>query len=181
MWRLIWAGSSMPSLVVLLSLTEGSVTKEISYTVGRNPNWNPEIHYIWNPEIHSEIQKSTEIRKSTLKSGNPIQDSIKILRNNYTTRTCTCTDFLWRNKRHHSEWPLYLADLRGRVQRSFFQGDVIAIIIVRCVMYDEHAVWYEYVCKLTCSMRMNMYDNQRTRSMRMYMYDNQRTRCLCAM
>ena len=27
-------------------------------------------------------------------------------------------------------------------------------------------------------MRMNMYENQRTRSMRMYMYDNQRTRCL---
>ena len=45
--------------------------------------------------------------------------------------------------------------------------------------YDEHAVRYEYVCKLTRSM--NMYDNQRTRSMRMNMYDNQRTRCLCAM
>ena len=49
-------------------------------------------------------------------------------------------------------------------------------------MYDEHAVRYEYVCKLTRSMRMNMYDNQRTRSMGMNMYKNQRTRsmvCIC--
>ena len=52
---------------------EGSVTKEISYTVGRNPNWNPEIQKstvksrnpLWNPEIHCEIQKSN------LKSRNP--------------------------------------------------------------------------------------------------------------
>ena len=27
-------------------------------------------------------------------------------------------------------------------------------------MYDEHAVRYEYLCKLTRSMRMNMYDNE---------------------
>ena len=43
---------------------EGSATKEISYTVGRNPIWNPEIQQ--NPEIYSEIQKSN------LKSRNPL-------------------------------------------------------------------------------------------------------------
>ena len=66
-----------------LFLAEGSATNEISYTVGRNPIWNPEIQLksrnpIWNPEIHTEIQKSN------LKSGNPnlkmTQDTIKILR-----------------------------------------------------------------------------------------------------
>ena len=45
--------------------------KEISYTVGRNPNCNP--------EIHCEIQESTLKSGFTLKSGNPIQDYIKVL------------------------------------------------------------------------------------------------------
>ena len=103
---------------------EGSETKEILYTVGRNPNWNPEIHCksilksrnpIWNPEIHSEI------RKSTLKSGNLIQDSIKILRKypytlhwlHYTARTCT-NCFQWRNRMA----PRWMTFVPGRSSRA---------------------------------------------------------------
>ena len=49
---------------ILSSFHEGSATKEISYTVGRNPIWNP----IWNP-----VQKSNwKSRNPKLNSRNPL-------------------------------------------------------------------------------------------------------------
>ena len=116
----------------------------------RNPSWNPEIHCeiqksnlksrnpLWNPEIQSEIQKST------LKSGNPIQDSIKIVRKypytfiNYTILQGVHVHRFYDVIECHQMNDLCTRPIFGRVQRSFFWGDVIAI--VRCIMYDEHAI-----------------------------------------
>ena len=154
-------------------LTEGSVTKEISYTVARNPNWSPEIHCeiqtstvkcgnpLWNPEIHSEIQKST------LKSGNPIQDSTKIVHKypytfiNCTTQACTWT-VLWRNRMSPYEWPLSPADLQSGTK----------VILLR---------WCNCNCQMYYVWSTNMPAcvwHQQTHSMHMYMYDNQWTCCL---
>ena len=67
----------------------------------RNPLWNPEVlkprNLLWNPETHSDIQKST------LKSGNPIQDStspqisVYFYYLYYTTRRAR-PPLLWRNR-----------------------------------------------------------------------------------
>ena len=96
---------------------KGSVRKEMSYTVGRNP--------LWNPETHSEIQKST------LKSGNPIQDPIKILTNVRILylhgHACAWIFYdLVAITSMHNKWSLLPANLRSG-KKVIFWGDVIAI------------------------------------------------------
>ena len=72
-------------------------------------------------------------------------------------------------ERHHNDLCTRL--IFGRVQRSFFGGDVITI--VRCIMY-EMSTNTQYGMNMYMQYEYE-YANQQTRSMHMYMYDNQQT------
>ena len=128
---------------------EGSATKEISYTVGRNPIWNPEIQR--NPEIHSEVQKSN------LKSRNPLWNPeihCEIRKSNlmtlrvypYTLITSLC---LHGRARIMYDVNIGSNDLCsrpifGRGQRSFW-GDVC--IIISCM---HKLIMHIFVCVASC-------------------------------
>ena len=106
-------GTRLHAEYVLVSY-EGSVTKETSYTVGRNP--------IWNPEIQSEIWKSN--LKMT-------QDTIKTLLKRITSldlhrRARIMYDIIALTS-VHNKWPLYPTDF-WLDTKVIFWGDVCNVM-----------------------------------------------------